>query len=411
MMFNKSHSNNLSGHNFLLSLETQGIKLGLSRTIKLLVACNNPEDDIKSVQIIGTNGKGSTASSISSILQSAGLNVGLYTSPHLVSLNERIQINNQCISDAYIDQFIKRYKQVIRDNSSTFFETMTVLALYFFKENNVDVAILETGLGGQYDSVTACKPSLQIFTSIAKDHMHILGDDIKKIATTKAHAIQTGIPCISVTQDKAVKDILDKIAKERSTSIDYNIGKFHKDYISPLLGTHQKENLLLAIKTSQCIHPIDKATTIKGLQNISWPGRIQIINKDPLIIFDVAHNEQGIFAFCNTINQLSVQGKKTLIISLQKTKDIRNTTPELIALFDKIICTQLNDRMYSSTDLMNMFSSCLDLDSTINPSKTIENIISHASNKDFIAIIGSHYWGEEIERIFKISLVKTLYKP
>ena len=132
-MFNKSNSNHLSGHHFLLSLETQGIKLGLSRTKKLLLACNNPEDSIKSVQIIGTNGKGSTAAAISSILQSTWLNVGLYTSPHLVLLNERIQINNQCISNAYIDQFIKRYKQVIRDNSSTFFETMTVLALYFFK--------------------------------------------------------------------------------------------------------------------------------------------------------------------------------------------------------------------------------------------------------------------------------------
>ena len=113
MMFNKSNSNNLSGHIFLLSLETQGIKLGLSRTKKLLLACNNPEDDIKSVQIIGTNGKGSTAAAISSILQSAGLNVGLYTSPHFISLNERIRINNKCISDAYINQFIIKHKSKI----------------------------------------------------------------------------------------------------------------------------------------------------------------------------------------------------------------------------------------------------------------------------------------------------------
>ena len=176
-MLSKSLSNNLNGHNFLLSLETQGIKLGLNRTKKLLLACKNPEKNIKSIQIIGTNGKGSTAASISSILHTAGLDVGLYTSPHLVLLNERIQVNNQCISNKYINQFINKYREDILNLSSTFFETMTVLALDFFQYHKVDVAILETGLGGKYDSVTACNPSLQLFTSISKDHMHILGKE------------------------------------------------------------------------------------------------------------------------------------------------------------------------------------------------------------------------------------------
>ena len=137
--------------------------------------------------------KATKGNSISSILQSAGLNVGLYTSPHLVLLNERIQINNRCISNRYINQFIKNHKKDILDNSATFFETITVLALHFFKNNNVDVAVLETGLGGKYDSVTACKPSLQIFTSISKDHMHILGNDIKKIATTQSTLIDYAV--------------------------------------------------------------------------------------------------------------------------------------------------------------------------------------------------------------------------
>ena len=137
---------------------------------------------------------------------------------------------------------------------------------------------------------------------------------------------------------------------------------------------------------------------------------MQIINKNPLIIFDVAHNEQGLLALYDTINKLSIKGKKTLIISLQKTKDIHNTTLKLIALFDKIICTQLNDRMYSNRDLMNIFSSCKDLDSTTEPSKIIQNTMNHASDKDLIAIVGSHYWGEVIEKNFKISLVSTQYK-
>ena len=407
-MLNKSHFNNLDGHDFLLSLETRGIKLGLSRTKKLLSACNNPENSFKSIQIIGTNGKGTTAASISSILSQAGLNVGLYTSPHLVSLNERIRINNKCISNRYINEFIEKYKKDIIDHSATFFETLTVLALDFFKKNNVDIAILETGLGGEYDSVTASKPSLQIFTSISKDHMHILGTDIQDIAITKARAIQNHIPCISLLQEPKVQQILDDIAKQKETFIDYNLGKLADDYVLPLMGEHQKQNILLAIKASQRIYPsINQDIIRRGIKNISWPGRMQIINKHPLIIFDVAHNEQGLLAFCNTITDLSIQGKKTLVISLQKTKAIDGVTSKLISLFDTIICTQLNDRMYNEIELMDIFTSCNNLESTQNPSKVIDDIMSHASDEDLIAIIGSHYWGEEIEKIFKISLVST----
>ena len=407
-MLNKSHFNNLDGHDFLLSLETRGIKLGLSRTKKLLSACNNPENSFKSIQIIGTNGKGTTAASISSILSQAGFNVGLYTSPHLVLLNERIQINNKCISNRYINEFIEKYKKDIIDHSATFFETLTVLALDFFKKNNVDIAILETGLGGEYDSVTASKPSLQIFTSISKDHMHILGTDIQDIAITKARAIQNHIPCISLPQEPKVQQILDDIAKQQETFIDYNLGKLEDDYVLPLMGEHQKQNILLAIKASQRIYPsINQDIIRRGIKNISWPGRMQIINKHPLIIFDVAHNEQGLLAFCNTITDLSIQGKKTLVISLQKTKAIDGVTSKLISLFDTIICTQLNDRMYNEIELMDIFTSCNNLESTQNPSKVIDDIMSHASDEDLIAIIGSHYWGEEIEKIFKISLVST----
>ena len=198
-------SNYNQGIKFLLSLETQGIKMGLERTKKLLTVCNNPEKNLKSVQIIGTNGKGSTAASLSSILEQKKLRIGLYTSPHLVTLNERIQINREKISNQYIDNFISQHHQDIIDLSCTFFEVMTVIALQYFKDNNTDIALLETGLGGQFDSVTACNPSLQIFTSISKDHMHILGNSLDKIATEKALAIQPGIPCISVDQKPSVK--------------------------------------------------------------------------------------------------------------------------------------------------------------------------------------------------------------
>jgi len=392
---------------FLLSLETQGIKLGLKRTTALLLKCNNPEKDLKSIQIIGTNGKGTTAASISSILQEAGYRIGLYTSPHLVSFNERIKINNKCIPNNYVNQFIERYKQDIINNSSTFFETMTVLALDYFKYNNVDMAILETGLGGEYDSVTACNPCLQVFTNISKDHMHILGNNIEDIATTKAKAIQDGIPCISFPQKIEVQLILDNIARQRHTSIDYNLGTFSNNYISPLLGNHQKTNILLAIKASKILDPsINEKKVIRGIKNISWPGRMQVIQKKPLIIFDVAHNEDGLLALCSTIKSFSHKGKKILILSLQNSKNIDKALPYLSQLFDDIICTQLNDRMYSNNDLINLFSNYKSIKS-VDSSLGINKIINETHLDDLIAIVGSHHWGEDIEKIFKISLVST----
>tara|TARA_Y100001970_G_scaffold144330_1_gene177247 strand:- start:392 stop:1618 length:1227 start_codon:yes stop_codon:yes gene_type:complete len=407
-MSNKSHSNHLIGNNFLLSLETRGIKLGLERTQKLLSLCGNPEKNIQSVQIIGTNGKGTTAASLSSILQSAGLKVGLYTSPHLVSLNERIQINNSCIPNSYINAFIKKYKNNILMTESTFFESLTVLALDFFSYHNIDIAILETGLGGEHDSVTASDPCLQLFTSIAKDHMHILGDNIEAIAKTKGNAIHNSTPCISRSQEKSVQSILDDIAKQRNTFIDYDLGPFNSDYKSHLIGEHQKDNILLAVKASQFLYPsITKSQIINGIQNTIWPGRMQIIDSDPLVIFDVAHNEQGLLAFCNSIEELSIKGQKTLMISLQKTKVINNAIPALCNVFDKIICTQLNDRMYTNIDLQNMFSLYQNIYSTSNPHKFIKKIIKESNKEGLIAIIGSHYWGEQIEKIFKISLVST----
>ena len=409
-MSSKFHFNHSKGKIFLLSLETRGIKLGLSRTKKLLQSCKNPQKSINSVQIIGTNGKGSTAASMSAILKHAGYKVGLYTSPHLVNVNERIQINNQSIPDEYIDFFIEKYKNEIIDLSCTFFESLTVLALHYFFDNDVDIAILETGLGGKYDSVTACNPNLQLFTSISKDHMHILGNNIEDIAKNKAYAIQKGVPCISVKQTRVVRNILDKFADKQKTKIDYQIKLDNRDFSSPLMGEHQFENLSLAIKACKQLYKINYETLLAGSKKIFWPGRIQTIQKNPNVIFDVSHNEESILAFCEFFKSLSSTENKTLIISLQKTKNIKNTVSKLSSLFNRIIVTQLNQQMYTTRELRSIFSSVNHVTELSYSSKNIHEIVINSKKNDFIAIIGSHYWGEEIEKIFKISLVTYIDK-
>ena len=399
-MLSVLNSKNSRGYSFLLSLETRGIKLGLERTKKLLQRCQNPQKKIKSIQIIGTNGKGSTAATLSSILLESGLKIGMYTSPHLVDLSERIQINGFPISSHDIDCFIDDFKTDIEDLQCTFFETMTALALTYFYNNNIDIAILETGLGGKYDSVTACNPILQLFTKISMDHQHILGNSIEDIAKDKAHAIQNQNPCLSIAQNKKVKDILDDYAKEEQTSIKYITETYDEEYQSPLLGSHQKQNILLAVEAAKKIKNIKKFDIIRGIQKTSWPGRFEIIQKTPMVIFDVCHNDDSILEFCNTINSLNHIGNKKLIISIQNRKFFQNAIPIINNIFSEIICTSINNRMYHSNELSSLFTTKNQIHAIEDPNDAISMAMDSINNSDLLAIIGSHYWGEIVYKNF-----------
>jgi len=398
-MFNALNSSS-KGKDFLLSLETQGIKLGLQRTKDLLSICGNPEKHLYSVQIIGTNGKGSTAASLSSILIAAGMNVGMYTSPHLVDLSERITINNNKIDNNDIDYFINQFSKEIQELHCTFFETLTVMAAHFFNKKEVDVAIFETGLGGRFDSVTACNARLQLFTKISIDHSHILGDTITKIAIDKAHAIHHNAQCFSVEQQEAVKKILINKANKKATAISFNLDQYNDKFKSPLQGEHQKENIMLAIKAAENITNVTDKNISKGIQNISWPGRIELLGKNPKIFFDVSHNDDSIIAFCDTIESLDNRGTNFLIISIQKTKQINNAIIKLKNLFSKIIITQINDRMYSPEDLSSMFAPHSSIEIISKPDNAIKKTIAKLKKPDILGIIGSHYWGEYIYKNF-----------
>ena len=170
---------------YLLSIETRGIKLGFQRTRRIMKACNSPHIGMPSIQVAGTNGKGSICAMLANIFKTAGYKTGLYTSPHLVNVNERIRINGIPISNREIDIFIQKYKTDIEKIGVTFFETITAMAFWYFKKARVDVAVLETGLGGRLDSVTICEPMATIITPISLDHLDILVDTLSHITFEK----------------------------------------------------------------------------------------------------------------------------------------------------------------------------------------------------------------------------------
>ena len=294
---------------YLYNLNRRGIKLGLEHTVDLLKRINNPQNDFKSIHIAGTNGKGSTCSMISSILINAGYKVGLYSSPHLVSFNERIKVNNQSITNAEIALFIEKTKKDIDQLQSTFFEVTTAMAFDYFAKHNVDIAIIETGLGGRLDATNVLKPIITGITSISLDHRNLLGNNILNIAKEKGGIIKHKTPLVLYPNQRSIKSVLLKIAKklnaeiieiDQPTKVFYNEkGTFfcHKNYHynTPLIGEFQAINAIMAITIIKLFDKnISEQIVQNGLSLTKWPGRFQRMTKDLPIYYDVAHNVDSI---------------------------------------------------------------------------------------------------------------------
>ena len=206
---------------YLYQLHNRGIKLGLENVNKILNECDNPHNEFKSIHLAGTNGKGSTASIIAKILQNTGLKVGLYTSPHLINFNERIRINGHPISNNEIINFTKKHRNFFEKHSITFFEATTAMAFDYFRKNNVDIAVVETGLGGRLDSTNVLSPIHTIITEIDFDHTHLLGDSVEEITAEKCGIIKKQIPVVIQNQTNKIKTIIkEECLKKKSKLID-----------------------------------------------------------------------------------------------------------------------------------------------------------------------------------------------
>ena len=353
----------------LFNLQRFGIKLGLEHTYRLLESIGNPQKNLVMIHVAGTNGKGSTCAQIANILRATGKKIGLYTSPHLIQFNERIRINGQPISDDEIISFMKQTVSAIEEIKSTFFETTTAMALNHFKNQKVDVAVIETGLGGRLDSTNVIDPQVTVITHISMDHMDILGKDLEKIAYEKAGIIKNGIPLIVAEQTLKVKNILIKKAQDKKTivtelgeiseiSITTTGTKFKYkggQYFTSLIGEHQAVNAALAI---ECIHQFDPGIQNqliqKGLKNVSWPARIQKL--DDRLYYDVAHNEDGLAFFLKTIRNIFPHVPLFGLFCLKGDKELHRLVKKLSGQFSKLIVTTDQKKLLLSAGQETFFN-------------------------------------------------------
>ena len=290
-------------------------KKDLTNTIRLLEFLGNPhQNNIKWIHVAGTNGKGTVSSILSSVFIEAGYKVGLYTSPHLVNFTERIRVNGITINEEAVIDFVERISHVIDSIKPSFFEITVAMAFDFFNRSNIDIGVVEVGLGGRLDSTNVINPILSVITSIGMDHMDLLGNSIEKIAFEKAGIIKSNIPCV-ISQDiseNAKKVIYEHASRlqsaitESGTISDEILNKF------PLSGDYQKQNLSTALQAISILnnlhYPISTENINSGLKNIvtnsGLRGRWEIYKTKPLVILDTGHNIDGV---SSNINQLKSQ--------------------------------------------------------------------------------------------------------
>jgi dihydrofolate synthase/folylpolyglutamate synthase len=351
---------------YLYHLEKFGMIFGLTQIEKILNAIGNPHREIQAIHVGGTNGKGSTAAMMASILQKEGYRVGLYTSPHLTRFTERIRVNGKEIEEEEVAVLTERMKKEIESagiaSPFTFFDFTTAMALYYFNQKLVDLAILEVGLGGRLDSTNVVDPLISVITNVAKDHEEYLGKTISKIAKEKAGIIKKGRPLITAATQPRVLRLFSKTCQEKRSPY-FRVGKEFRyvrtgdeefDYEGldrklwglrlNLKGFHQVVNAATALGAMEVLeslgYRVSTEAMVDGLRGVDWPGRLEMVSSSPRVILDGAHNPAGALALKESLEKEFQYQHLILLVGIMKDKDSRSMLHLLAPLAEHIILTR-----------------------------------------------------------------------
>jgi dihydrofolate synthase/folylpolyglutamate synthase len=334
---------------YLSSIRMFGQQLGLERMQALLDHLGHPERSLRFIHIAGTNGKGSVAAMCHSVLAEAGYRCGLYTSPHLVSVCERFQINQQPIAEEQLAGLVKRLQPFV--GSMTYFEVLTAIALQYFHEQKTDVVVWETGLGGRLDATNVVTPLVSVITNIGFDHMQYLGTTIPAIAAEKCGIIKPGVPVVTAATGEALEVIRQHAPDAiivRPESCDYEI---------PLLGSHQTINRAVAVAALRASGlAVSEAALRTGLAKTKWPGRFQIVSRDPVVVLDGAHNADGAGTLAATLREQFPGRKVRLVLGALSDKDCAGICRTLAPLCAEVFCVPVqSDRANDPAMLASFF--------------------------------------------------------
>ncbi len=418
-----------------------GIKLELDTIADILSSLGQPHKNYRMVHVAGTNGKGSTATYIASILQKAGFKTGLYTSPHLVRFNERICIDGSQISD---DRVVDAYEAVNAADTgkrkATFFEIATAMGFYHFSKENVDWAVIETGMGGRFDATNVITPEASVITNLSIEHTDYLGKTIKDLAREKGGIIKPGAPVVTGVSQPSGLAMLTRLAAENGSDLyvykkDFSMRKdrgqdtytysgLKNDFshlIKPLPGYHQRENLSLALAACELIferfkirgprYTLNETLVKEGLLLARWPGRLEIIMERPLVILDGAHNLQAAGVLGKYLASTLNDRRLTLVLGILDDKPYERMLKHLVPCAQNIIITRAKiDRSLDPGVLKRAAQKF-----TRSPITIVEDVaeaVTHAINtsgpEDAVCIAGSLYVAGEAKEKFNNRLDQTV---
>lgn len=310
---------------WLDSLGPHKMRPGLSRTRALLSSLADPQRSFRSVLIAGTNGKGSTAAAVSSILHAAGLSTGLYTSPHLVHVTERIRLLEQDVPVSLLEDVLSLVAAISGpgERSPTYFEALTVAAFELFRRARVHVAVVEVGIGGRLDATNVLEPDVSVVTNVGADHLDVLGPSLENVAQEKAGVFRSGQPALTAAAGAPLAVLHEEAARIGARLVEVPPdGRL--EGASPLPGRHQRSNLSLAVSAARALAPLDEETIFRGLRALRWPGRLQRIDrpgKRPLLL-DGAHNPDGAAALAGYLDEECLSGRLDLVFGGLADKDL-----------------------------------------------------------------------------------------
>ncbi|MEX1233091.1 MAG: folylpolyglutamate synthase/dihydrofolate synthase family protein [Planctomycetaceae bacterium] len=416
----------------------------LDRMRQLLDRLGNPHEKIPALHVAGTKGKGSTAVMIGEILQAAGYRVGLFTSPHLAQFEERMRVGGAMPSPGEVLDLMNTVADAVAemegefaDAPVTFFEVTTAMAWLFYVQKNVDVVSLEVGLGGRLDSTNLCRPEVCLITNISRDHVSILGNTVEKIAGEKAGIIKPGVPVISGVTTPGPRAVIEAAANANSAELWQRNRDFFSAYDSTgtcetsldltgfvdvetparqwkqipvtLPGAHQGNNAALAVaavdRLIQRGWSIPDAAVYAGMQRVHWPARIEILQRQPWVILDAAHNEASCHALLETLNARFPGRRKIVVFAVSKDKDVQGLVQQLVTFADELIFTQYlsNPRAMPIAELISLAQSLKPGDYRHAPSPQLAWQMAEQAcgPHDVICITGSFFLAAEIRDVWR----------
>jgi dihydrofolate synthase / folylpolyglutamate synthase len=445
---------------FLYDLRLFGAKFGLENTFRLAALAGNPQTRLRFIHVAGTNGKGSTCAMLESIYRAAGLRTGLFTSPHLVSFRERIQVSRQLIPESDVVRLVEELRGRVaagvppavepgilpggasagiskrtggssaspggrmppstsggtpdatnrHDACPTFFEFVTVMALKYFAEQQCDLVIWETGLGGRLDATNIVTPLAGVITNIAFDHQQWLGDTLEKIAAEKAGIIKPGVPVLTATAEPAALAVIEQMAREKAAPLVKNISaeaglaaRLRDAAALPLLGEHQRLNAALALATVEVLQPqlpVHDAAIRAGLKAVQWPGRMQLVTRPSgqKMLLDGAHNVAGAEALRRTLAQHFGGARYTLVLGVLQDKDWRHIGGTLAPAAGRILTVPVASER--TADARELAAACraANTSARVAACDSLAGALGQVAGDEFVVVTGSLYLvGEALE--------------